>query len=47
MDAVIAWLLFFVKLVLAMLIVGIPLLLVVIFIANIIYRKFLERQRGD
>ncbi len=42
MDAVVAWFLFFVKLILAMLIVGILTLLVIILIANFIYRKFVK-----
>jgi hypothetical protein len=39
MDEILAWLLFLVKLFLAMLLVGLPLLLIIIFLANAIYKR--------
>jgi hypothetical protein len=38
MDELLAWLLFFGKLFLLMLLVGLPLLLVIIFLANALYK---------
>jgi hypothetical protein len=39
MDELLAWLLFFGRLFLLMLLVGLPLLLIVIFVANAIYKR--------
>jgi hypothetical protein len=39
MAEILAWLLFFGKLFLVMLLVGLPLLLIIIFLANAIYRR--------
>ena len=54
MDELLAWLLFFGKLFLLMLLVGLPLLLIIIFLANAIYYKLLlpkleewERKRDQ
>jgi hypothetical protein len=43
MDELLAWLLFFGKLFLLMLLVGLPLLLIIIFLANAIYKRILPK----
>jgi hypothetical protein len=53
MAEILAWLLFFGKLFLLMLLVGLPLLLIIIFLANAIYKRISpkleewERKRGQ
>ena len=39
MESLFAWLLFFLKLMLLFLIVGLPMLLIIILLANFIYKK--------
>ena len=47
MEAFIAWLLFFVKLLLAMIIVGVPLFLIILLIAKYAYDRFLKSTSDD
>ncbi|MFZ8859848.1 MAG: hypothetical protein ACO2PP_05025 [Thermocrinis sp.] len=43
MDELLAWLLFFGKLFLLMLLVGLPLLLIIIFLSNALYKLLLPK----
>jgi hypothetical protein len=43
MNELLAWLLFFGKLFLLMLLVGLPLLLIIVFLSNLIYKKIFTK----
>lgn len=43
MDNLLAWLFFLVKLIFAMFLIGIPLLLIIVFLANALYKRVIPR----